>query len=507
MDDRNRRVLLIESDQHKVDRLENLLKKGRYHLVCVPNSEEALAFVNQQQVDIIVMSLKSSQVTESGKILERLSEHPVVMLSTTDTNCDSLLKHGAQDILEWDTLEEENLERAFEYAIKRKKVLLELETTQFVVKKAILSKRYFLANLGHQIRTPVTSILGALELFPEHNLSEDQKQFLEVIKNAATSLSSLMPDIIDISRIDEGESFTFSMREIVLKEVFEQLKSSYFVSSLQSQIELRFFIDPSVPHRIIGDRERLTQVISHLISNALKVNAAGSEIEVTASLIDALPESPEVQFTITTPHQQPQGFDRGIGFGLLIAQKLVEFMGGTIKQGQNEKGQSIFHFTLPLMESQLAEPSEGAIALPESLHFLSAIEEPPRLRVLLVEDDRSNQIIIQKLLEKLGHSAVTASSGKVALDLVNSDVFDIVLMDIELPDIDGLEATKIIRKKDQELGQHTAIIAMTAHASSEYQEQCLALGMDDFLPKPISREDLEQAIFSVYERLVLQIRL
>ncbi len=369
------------------------------------------------------------------------------------------------------------------------------------------AKSEFLANMSHEIRTPMTGVLGMIDLMRLTELSPQQNEQLEMARSSAASLLSLLNDILDLSKIEAGRlelsPVAFSIRRCVADaaRVFD-------ASVREKGLELVAQVDPSVPDALLGDPLRLRQVLVNLVGNAVRFtdrgrvsvrvgleSQTGSEAVIHARVTDSgVGIPPEKHRLIFDPFRQADGSTArrygGVGLGLTISSRLVELMGGQIRV-ESEVGQgSTFRFTVRVSlaseeaKSELARASR-AIPAPDSQGA-----EVRRLRVLLAEDTIVNQRLVAQLLKKDGHDILIVGNGREAVAAALGSEFDVLLMDIQMPVMDGFEATAIIRQAEQDRGRHIPIVAMTAHTMKGDEQKCIDAGMDDYLSKPIDFADL-----------------
>jgi signal transduction histidine kinase/HPt (histidine-containing phosphotransfer) domain-containing protein/ActR/RegA family two-component response regulator len=368
------------------------------------------------------------------------------------------------------------------------------------------AKSIFLANMSHEIRTPLNGVMGFLKLLSKTGLTETQRDYLNTTEVSAKMLLTVINDILDFSKIEAGK-ISIEQIEIDFKELLEDGISLYAANAESKGLDLHFVFDEEVPARLLGDPARISQVLSNLLGNAIKFTQHG-EILVQADLkeendADVLVEvsvkdsgigiSAEALERLFRPFSQADASTTrkygGTGLGLVISKMLVELMGGKVSVDSLEGQGARFAFSLRLSKQTTGHAfmPPGQAALPEHHAFkLRPGKAGEKLRVLIVDDSEINRKLAKILIEQLGGTADLAENGLLAVEACKKNKYDLIMMDVHMPVMDGVEATIRIRESDRGGKHHTPIFALTANAMSGDRERYLEAGMDEYLSKPIN---------------------
>lgn len=399
-------------------------------------------------------------------------------------------------------IKDENDEITHYVAVKEnisdKKKLEQMHYSKDIAERSAKLKQQFLANMSHEMRTPMNGIIGMADILMNTKLSAKQKQHLQVIKDSSKSLLYLINDVLDISRIEQGK---MNLNPVVfdLREIIRQLKEMFYPSIAKKRISLNVHVDPAFPKKIYADDNRIKQIFSNLVSNAVKYTNEG-EIIIKIQLIEQIAENIKVKAEIIDTgigiREEDQkdlfsifsriddSFTRkteGTGLGLAIAKKLSEMMNGKVGV-ISEVGQgSNFWFTF---EAKI--PDKDALSQ-KKVQSLGNQKKKFKLKVLYAEDKLVNQKVVSLMLEKAGCKVKIANNGLEVLKIFKEEAFDIIFMDIMMPEMDGITAMQNLQAKYKKV---PPIVGLSANAMEGDAEKYMEMGMDDYLTKPVNRNDL-----------------
>ncbi len=371
------------------------------------------------------------------------------------------------------------------------------------------AKSAFLATISHEIRTPLNPILGFANLLIESGLNPEQQSYAEIIKKRGEHLLALIDDILDLTRI-EAKKIELEREHLRPRDLVADAIKAVEWQALQKGLRLAAEVDPGVPDMVVGDGLRLLQVLLNLLSNAVKFTARGevvARISVdAAAAAEVDPDHVRLRFEVRDTgigialDQQERIFEPftqadstmarkfgGSGLGLTIARHLVDKMGGQIGFESRLDVGSRFWFTARL---ERAEAPAGSPAAPPP----AAAPPPPRRRVLVVEDEETNRLLIATLMRKAGYDVQSVEDGFHAITTCRSVQFDLVLMDIQMPGMDGIQTMQALRELDRPANRYTPVVALTAHTMKGDAERFLAAGMDGYIPKPVTPASLAEGI-------------
>jgi|GEM_PF-1446455 len=407
----------------------------------------------------------------------------------------------ADRVIAWSLfpLEELKLVRAYglditsDVALRRAKEAAE-ESTR--------AKGIFLATMSHELRTPMNGVLGCTQLLKDTSLTDQQRELIETMHRSADALLTLVNDILDFSKIEAGK-MTLEVADVNLRSLICDVTTLTEGLASKKGLTVSVQIDPDVPEEFRGDPIRLRQILFNLVGNAIKFTERG-RVTVTVSLKQGRTEGSDsvvLQWRIQdtgigmTPEQQARLFQAyaqadasttrkfgGTGLGLMICHQLVQLMGGAITVESSIGRGSTFAYTTNLLPAIHRDASASSLGTDQR----SVGEQGGSLRVLVADDNEINQVVACKFLQKLGCHVEIARTGREAVEAITRTVYDVVLMDCEMPEMDGYEATREVRRREEGTPSHLPIMALTGHASDEDAQKCHQAGMDKVMTKPLT---------------------
>ena len=382
----------------------------------------------------------------------------------------------------------------------QKNISEELIKAKIQAEEAMHSKQQFLSNMSHEIRTPMTSIIGFSKVALKTDLTERQREYITAIKTSSDALLVLVNDILDLAKVDAGK-MTFEQNAFEMESNISALLHLFDLKVQEKNLEFSKEYDPRIPKVLIGDSIRLNQILLNLISNAIKFTSKG-KITMSVRLVETSEEKVAIEFAVAdtgigvAENMIPKLFESfqqatsstvrqygGTGLGLTIVKQLVELQGGTISVESKINEGSTFSVILSFKNTNKEIERE--------LPIEELIPEIKKIKILAVEDVALNQLLLQIILDDFGFQSDFAENGKVAIEKLQSNTYDIVLMDLQMPEMNGLEATEYIRKK---MNLKIPIIALTADVTMNDLEKCKTIGMNDHIAKPIDEKLLYNKI-------------
>lgn len=446
-----------------------------------PVHQEFGKFLLEHQHQILNRRLELNVVRKGG------IEIPAEFSITTVTHDNEIFFHGF-----------------FRDISDRKKREQEILMMKEKAEQAVVAKSEFLSVMSHEIRTPLNAVIGFSHLLLDNNPRADQVEYLSILKFSGENLLNLVNDILDFSKLDSGkaelEGYNFS-----LKLLTDNLLKSFQPKAEEKSIRLSINYDPRLPETIKGDSVRIGQVLNNLFSNALKFTDTGA-VSLDIRIVEETNSYYKTHFVVSDtgigiPEEKQQKIFElftqadgstgrkygGTGLGLNIAQKIITLMGGEL-QVRSEPGRGAdFFFTVPLMKAEHATVRESKVLKPEA-----DPQQLKNIKVLLAEDHKANSFLAKQFLQKWGAEVVIAENGKEALNYLSDQDIDIVLMDLQMPVMDGFECAAIIRTTHP----HLPILALTASRSEEIEARVYAAGMNDFVGKPFKPKELQAKILA-----------
>jgi signal transduction histidine kinase/CheY-like chemotaxis protein/HPt (histidine-containing phosphotransfer) domain-containing protein len=375
-------------------------------------------------------------------------------------------------------------------------------------------KSEFLARMSHEIRTPMNGIMGAAALLNRADeLGDNHQKYVQTIISSGKILTQVLNDILDFSKIEAGK-IDIHKKSIQLKSSLLSIRNIFQPMAQDNGLSLKYLLDPDLPDFVVGDDARIQQILSNFLNNAIKFTDDGG-IEITVKLLEELDQdevliefavidtgiglSEEDQKNIfnefVQSREESKSYSKGSGLGLAIAKSLVELMNGEIGVDSELGEGSTFWFRLPMpVCDDTTYPRPECEQATQNTAQQIEQRRPDHIRALLAEDVETNQFIIADMMAEYGVEVEIAENGRVAVEMAKNNDYDIIFMDVQMPVMDGLQATRKIRARQQETGKSIPIITLSAQAMAHQRQEALDAGMDDFLPKPVEMEKLNEIL-------------
>lgn len=431
--------------------------------------------------------IKHKSISEIKKAISALTPDAVTDVDQTDDDLITIIKF---------------LQLQIE---KAKELESQLIASKDVAEKAAMTKAQFLSTMSHEIRTPMNAVIGFTHLLQQLDPREDQKEYIKMLKFSAENLLVLINDILDFSKIEAGR-IEFEEADFNLKELISNIRLALLQKAAEKDIQIKLFIDEDVPGAVKGDPVRLGQILTNLISNAVKFTKAG-KVTITASLVSKTDTITTIDFEVTDTGigieaekidhifesftQASSATTRkfgGTGLGLTITRRLLELMGSQIRVKSEFGRGSTFYFSLDMKNS------EKIFNINKSNDQIFETKSLKGVKLLIAEDNQINVILAKQYMKLWDIDCDVAENGEIALMLVQNTDYDMVLMDLQMPEMDGYQTTTAIRNLPDEKYKRLPIVALTASAMLDIKDQAFIVGMNDYISKPFNPDELFRKI-------------
>ncbi len=502
-------ILVVDDNEVSLRLLTAILHGAGYTVITGSNSEEALEQINTQSPDIILLDvmmpgMNGFSLCRKLKQDKQTSDIPLIFLTSLSQKEDIIegFNAGGNDYIVKPFNRQELLARVRNH-LRLYDTLQENKRLSRLSEDASRSKTEFLASMSHEIRTPLNSIIGMAEVLVETPLTDEQQDYVRIFRSAGESLLEIINDILDLSKIEAGQTGLETI-DFHLPSLLDSVVSILSVRAAEQNTTISVQLHSDVPHGLSGDPTRLRQILINLVGNGIKFTENGT-VKISARIdaenkllfsvkdngIGVAQEKQELIFeSFTQADSLTTRKYGGTGLGLTICKKLTKMMGGRIWLESSPGEGSTFFFTCTF-RAAVSEP----LPTPEKPTPATSCEILKPAHILLVDDNEDNRNLISLYLRNTPFTLKTAQNGKEAVRIFKRSWFDLVIMDIEMPLMDGYETTKQLRQWElEQKDEATPIIALTAHAFVRFKKKCMAAGCSDYLTKPIRRDTLLHTI-------------
>lgn len=524
------KILVVDDVPEKLLAIEVILEELGQTVICVPSGAEALRRLLNDDFAVILLDVNMPGMDgfETAALIRqrRRSERtPIIFLTAfpDDTHAARGYSLGAVDYILAPVVPEVlrakvsvfvdlyRMNQEVRRQAEERVSLAQEHAARLAAERANRAKSEFLANVSHELRTPMNAIIGMTDLALEEPLGPQARLYLDTVRSNAHLLLELLNQVLDFSKLEAGK-LTFESAPFGLRDLLADVARSVAYHAAQKGLAFSFHVSDAVPDRLTGDSLRVRQILLNLLSNAVKFTQRG-EVELSVEEESAMADETRLAFSVRdtgigiAPEDQARIFSPftqvdasitrqhgGTGLGLAISSDLVRGMGGEISLRSQMGIGSTFRFSLPFHCERAGAPSQTRFAASAIRPAGDEAGSPAVLDVLLVEDVPANQMLVQHALGKRGHRVHVAHNGREALTLAAERRFHVILMDLQMPEMDGFQATAALRT--QPASAKTPIIAMTAHAMAADRDRCLAAGMDAYIAKPIDVRKLVDVVES-----------